>query len=60
MSFGFAHESDKDFALASALAAKAAHDLCEALAQLWCLLPQGLGWRRALARDRFDELQEFF
>ena len=60
MSFGVAHQSDKDFALASALPAKAAHDLFEGLAQLLGLLTQGLGRRRALARDRLNEAKEFF
>ncbi len=55
MSFSFAHQRDKDFALTSALSAKTAHDLLQGLAQLLCLLIQGLGWWRALARDRLDE-----
>ena len=57
---GLAYQLDKDFALASALSAKTAHDLLQGLAQLLRLLPQGLcGWR-ALARDRLDESQDFF
>ena len=60
MAFSFAHQFDKDFALASALSAKTAHDLLQGLAQLLPLLTQGLCWWRALARDRLDEAQEFF
>src|SRR6516164_7622654 len=58
--FGFAHQLDKDCALASALAAKAAHDLLQDLAQLPGLLTHGLGWRGALAHDDLDEAQDFF
>jgi len=58
--FRFTHQFDEDVALASALATKAAHDFFQALAQLLCLLTDDLGRRRALARDRLDEAQEFF
>jgi hypothetical protein len=51
MPLGLAHQFDEDFALATALLAKATHDLVQALAQLLCLLTQGLGRRRALTRD---------
>jgi mannitol/fructose-specific phosphotransferase system IIA component (Ntr-type) len=60
VSFGGTHQLDEDFALASALATKAAHDLLQALAQLLRLLTQGLGRWRALACDRLDEAQDFF
>ena len=60
MPFGVAHQRDEDFALASTLAAKAAHDLLQGLVQLLRLLTQGLGRRGAVARDRLDESQEFF
>ena len=60
MPFGFAHQCDEDFALTSALAAKAAHDFFQALTQLLRLLAQGLGRRCALARDRLEEPEEFF
>lgn len=60
MPLGLAHQVDEDFALATALSAKAAHDLVQALAQLLGLLTQGLGWRRAWARDRLDEAKDFF
>jgi hypothetical protein len=58
--FGVAHQRDEDFALASTLAAKAAHDLLQGLAQFLRLLTQGLGRRGALARNRLDEAKEFF
>lgn len=51
MPLGLAHQIDEDFAMATALAAKAVHDLFQALAQLLGLLTQGLGWRCALTRD---------
>ena len=60
MSFGFAHQFDEDLALASALATKAAHDFFQVLMQLLGVLTQCLGRRRVLARDRLDEVQEFF
>jgi len=58
--FGVAHQRDEDFALAATLAAKAAHDLLQGLAQLLRLLTQGLGRRGALARKRLEESKEFF
>jgi hypothetical protein len=58
--FGFAYQLEEDFALATALATKAVHDLLQALVQLLRLLTQDLGWRRALACDRLDEAQDFF
>ena len=57
---GCAHQLDKDFALASALAAKAAQDLFQGLAQCLSLDAQGLGRRGALTRDRLDASKIFF
>ena len=60
MPLGLAHQVDEDFALATALSAKAAHDLFQALAQLLGLMTQGLGWRRVLVCDRLDVSKDFF
>jgi hypothetical protein len=58
--FRFTHQFDEDLALTSALAAKATHDLFQGLTQYLCVLTQGLGRRRAVARDRLDKAKEFF
>lgn len=58
--FGLAHQADEDFALAAALAAKAAHDLRKGVVErLGLRLQQGRG-RGALRRDSLDELEDFF
>lgn len=58
--FSLAHQADKDFALATALAAKAAHDLREGVMQGVGLRFQRGRCRGAVRRDGPDELEDFF
>jgi len=58
--FGVTDQLDEDFALASALAAEAAHDLLQGLAHRTHLGAQGLGRWGPLTGDTLDEAQHFF
>ena len=55
-----AHQVDKDFALAPALAAKPPHHLLQSLMQLMGLRAQGRGGLGALLADVLDEVKGFF